>query len=114
MLFAFWIKGAEVSFQRASLRLFIALCLLTSTSGGADAQRYIYLGGEIITSPEIIVVYWGAQQTGIPAFLDNFYRRITQSTYLAPLSEYNVPPKSIGMARFVGSTSIMPDERRTL
>jgi hypothetical protein len=89
------------------------LCLLT-TSGGADAQTYIYQGGEIITSPEIMVIYWGAQQAGIPIFLNDFYRRIIQSTYLAPLSEYNVGTRSIGTARFLGSTTIKPDDRRTL
>lgn len=113
-LFTTWIGQPALSLPQAKLCLFIALCLLASASNNARAQTYVYQGGEIVTSPEIIAVYWGAQQAGIPAFLNDFYRRITQSTYLAPLSEYDVPSNTIGSARFVGSWSVISDDSRVL
>ena len=69
---------------------------------------YFPVGGDLLTSPQIVVVYWGAQRSGLPSFMDQFYSRITQSTYLAPLSEYNLPGKIIGTARYVTSVSILP------
>jgi hypothetical protein len=61
-----------------------------------------------------VVVYWGDQRSGLVGRLDQFYSRITRSTYFDPLAEYSLPQKPIGKAKYVSSTQIMPGDTRTL
>lgn len=79
-------------------------------AGSAQAQTYAYLGGDVLANPEIVVVYWGKQRAGLQASLDQFYPRLTRSTYFDPLREYSTPTESIGRATYVKSVSIRPSD----
>lgn len=78
--------------------------------GHANAQTYNYGGGDVIANPEIVVVYWGKQRSGLQASLDQFYPRLTRSTYFDLLREYSTPRETIGKVAYVKSVSIKPSD----
>lgn len=79
-------------------------------SSGAQAQTYFYGGGDVVANPEIVVVYWGKQRAGMQASLDQFYPRLTRSTYFDSLREYSTPRETIGKVTYVKSVSIKPSD----
>ena len=87
--------------------------LLLGFLGGGQlmATPYQYLGGEVVSKPEIVVVYWGTQPTGLKNRLDRFYSQIVSSNYFDLLAEYNTPQQTIGTPRFIGSFQINEGRR---
>lgn len=93
---------------RGFLSCFLAFSV--SFTGTAHAQKYTYGGGDVIANPEIVVVYWGKQRAGVQAAVDQFYSRLTRSTYFDVLSEYSTPRERIGRATYVKSVAIKPND----
>lgn len=79
--------------------------------GQSMAKPYQYLGGEVVSNPEIVVVYWGTQPPGLNSQLDRFYSQIVSSNYFNLLAEYNTPQQTIGIPRFIGSFQINQGRR---
>ena len=92
----------------------LACAVFLSTMMQARSQPVAYLGGDVIASPEVVVVFWGNQPQGRKEFVQKFYNLITRSTYFDPLKEYGRPGKTIGAVKVVKTVSIAPGDTRSV
>jgi len=84
---------------------------LMESNGRCVTITYLYRGGEIVSNPDIVVVYWGTQPRGLRARLDRFYAQIVSSRYFNLLAEYNTPLQTFGTPRLIGSFLINQGRR---
>lgn len=78
------------------------------------APHLTYRGGPLLTVAEVFTVFWGAAwagaQAGLAADLNAFLGHILGSPLLHQLAEYEVPGKTIGHGRRVGTVTITAPE----
>jgi hypothetical protein len=78
---------------------------------GAGTQL-TYYGGPVIANVVIHAVYWG-NSVAFQSHLNDFYRSVTNSSYMDWLSEYNTPTQQIGRGTFAGAAVIRPGHTGT-
>lgn len=75
----------------------------------AAPPQLTYRGGPLLTSVEVVTVFWGSawqsQQTVIDR-VNGFYDAILQSAFMDALAEYSVPGKTIGHGKRTGTATI--------
>ena len=95
------------------------LCLAASAwlwrcNGAPPTPVVVYQGGEILTGPEIAIVFWGnGVPTALQANLPLFYAEITTSTDYDWLSEYDTPSQKVGRASLLGTFTIAPSNTQS-
>jgi hypothetical protein len=70
------------------------------TTNAPGQPNLVYYGGPVLSSVEVVVVYWGTNvnyQEQIPGF----YQSVTNSPYFDWLAEYNTPSQKIARGSFV-------------
>lgn len=92
-----------------SIAVFIGLSPMPSS-----AQPHSWNGGEVISAPRVVAIYWGTQAPGHQSALDGFYSQIMSSTYLDWLADYSTPQQTIGRGTFGGSFAILPSDARSV
>lgn len=103
MIHARWHEATSVV-RGGLLGILAVLCSLGPTL--ASAQQYFFEGGEVVSSPRVVAVYWGNQAPGLQANQDRFYAQILGSSYLDWLSDYSTPQRPIGRGSFAGGFQI--------
>lgn len=103
----------QLSRQRTEISFITLLVLLVSLSDAGAARSFNYMSGDVISQPQIVAVYWGNQNAGIEAGMNQFYSQLVSSPYLNGLREYATPSKNIGSASFSGGFAIRQGEAGT-
>jgi hypothetical protein len=110
---AHWARRSSPLIRTGVLRL---ICLVTWANAAAAQAggRVVYQGGAVLTSPQIVVVFWGSD---VPSKIRDeapaIYESIVQVSDFDWLSEYNTPAQQISRGAFVGSYVIAPNDTRT-
>lgn len=81
----------------------------------APSTHLSYGGGTLLTSVEVVTVFWGAAwtkapQSGLIPRLNAFFDFILKSALIDLLGEYSVPGKTIGHGRRIGTVTIANSE----
>ena len=82
--------------------------------GGAPPSappKLVYNGGPLLTATEVFTVFWGsawqqAPQTTLLTQINAFFDFILTSPLMDQMAEYNVPGKTIGHGKRVGTATI--------
>jgi hypothetical protein len=75
------------------------------------AARLTYRGGPLITTVEVVTVYWGTAWSDAAAqataqSLNAFFQAVVASSYVDQLAEYNTPQYTIGRGRYAGTARV--------
>src|SRR4051794_721467 len=84
-------------------KLFVIVVVGLPLAPSANAQRFLYQGGPLMTDARIVPVYMGTPTPAFRAAMDLFYANINRSRALAWLAEYSTATKTIGPGFYVGS-----------
>ena len=81
----------------------------------APTPQLTYRNGPLLTNVEVFTVFWGAAwqapaNAALPGQLNSFFDFILTSALLDQLAEYNVPGKSIGHGKRIGTLTITNSE----
>jgi len=76
----------------------------------ATPAQLTYRGGPLLTSVEVVTIFWGsswtARQAPLVGQVNDFFDYVLTSALLSELSEYSVPGKTIGKGRRTASVTI--------
>jgi hypothetical protein len=83
----------------------------TQAGAPATAPKLTYRDGPLLTSVEVFTIFWGAgwqQQpaAGILTQMNQFFDFVLTSSLMDQLTEYNVPGKTIGHGKRIGTITI--------
>jgi hypothetical protein len=80
-------------------------------AGPAAAPQLSYRNGPLITAVEVFTIFWGpawqqAPQSALANQINGFFDFILTSPLIAQLAEYNVPGKTIGNGKHIGTLTL--------
>jgi hypothetical protein len=85
---------------------------VTQLMAGATPPKLIYRGGQLLTSVQVFTVFWGIAwnkppQPDLISKLNKYFDFILTSPLIDQLTEYNVPGKSIGHGKHIGTATVV-------
>ena len=84
----------------------------TQLLAGATPPKLTYRGGPLLTSVQVFTVFWGSAwnkppQPDLISKLNKYFDFILTSPLIDQLTEYNVPGKSIGHGKHIGTATVV-------